>query len=81
MTAEEVSAPSNGALCISDETNLLPLVGDYVGMGGPDAVPLETQGAFEKPDQPAGNLLDELFMSPTDTQLLSVRRAIRNMEK
>lgn len=59
----------------------LPLVGDYVGIGGPDAVPLETQGAFEKPDQGTGNLLDELFMSPTDIQLLSMRRTISNVEK
>ena len=58
----------------------LPLVGDYVGIGGPDAVPLETQGAFEKPNQGAGNLLDELFMSPTNTQLLSMRRTLSNME-
>ena len=41
----------NGAICSSEE-NELPLVGDYVGMGGPDAVPLETQGAFEKPLAP-----------------------------
>ena len=75
---DEVLAPINGAICNSEE-NELPLVGDYVGMGGPDAVPLETQGAFEKPDG-AGNLLDELFMSPTETQLLSVRRAFTNLE-
>ena len=76
---DEVLAPINGAICNSEE-NELPLVGDYVGMGGPDAVPLETQGAFEKPDG-AGNLLDELFMSPTEMQLLSVRRAFTNLEK
>jgi len=75
---DEALAPINGAICNSEE-NELPLVGDYVGMGGPDAVPLETQGAFEKPDG-AGNLLDELFMSPTETQLLSVRRAFTNLE-
>ena len=58
----------------------LPLIGDYVGIGGPDAVPLETQGAFEKPEKAASSLLDELFMSPTDTQLLSVHRTKSNNE-
>ena len=58
----------------------LPLIGDYVGIGGPDAVPLETQGAFEKPEKAAGSLLDELFMSPTDTQLLSMHRTNSNIE-
>lgn len=79
LIEDDASPPINGEFCTNEENNL-PLVGDYVGMGGPDAVPLETQGAFEKPDHAAGNLLDELFMSPTETQLLSVHRAFRNME-
>lgn len=58
----------------------LPLVGDYVGIGGPDAVPLETQGAFEKPEKVAGSVLDDLFMAPSETHLLSMRRTISNFE-
>lgn len=58
----------------------LPLAGDYVGIGGPDAVPLETQGAFQKPEKVAGSVLDDLFMTPSDTQLLSMRRTISNLE-
>ena len=58
----------------------LPLAGDYVGIGGPDAVPLETKGAFEKPDKLAGNLLDDLFMSPSETQLLSMQKTLSNIE-
>jgi len=58
----------------------LPLTGDYVGIGGPDAVPLETKGAFEKPDKLAGNLLDDLFMSPTELQLLSMQKTLSNIE-
>ena len=58
----------------------LPLAGDYVGIGGPDAVPLESQGAFQKPEKVADSLLDDLFMSPTETQLLSMRRTISNFE-
>ena len=27
----------------------LPLTGDYRGIGGPESVPLESDGAFEKP--------------------------------
>jgi len=58
----------------------LPLTGDYVGIGGPDAVPLETKGAFEKPDKIAGNLLDDLFMSPTETQLISMQKTLSNIQ-
>jgi len=61
----------------------LPLVGDYVGLGGPEAVPLETRGAFERPDslvdsqQYASSLLDDLFLKPDASQISSVRRALR----
>jgi len=58
----------------------LPLVGDYIGIGGPDAVPLESQGAFEKPEKVADSLLDDLFMSPTDIQLISRRRTLLNAD-
>merc|ERR1711976_1134352 len=46
----------------------LPLAGDYSGIGGPDSVPLESDGAFEKP-MSMGNaysFLTELFMAPSD---------------
>jgi len=65
----------------------LPLAGDYVGLGGPDAVPLETQGAFEiEPGQQQQHqlddkgqygLLDDLFLKPDPSQISSVRRALR----
>ena len=58
----------------------LPLVGDYIGIGGPDAVPLESPGAFEKPEKVADSLLDDLFMSPTDIQLITRRRTLLNAE-
>jgi len=75
---EEPSCDKNETLD-SVQTDL-PLTGDYVGIGGPDAVPLETQGAFEKPDKIAGNLLDDLFMSPSETQLLSMQKTLSNIE-
>jgi len=56
----------------------LPLAGDYVGLGGPEAVPLETKGAFEQQHhQHAGGLLDDLFLKPDASQISSVRRALR----
>lgn len=73
------SSACNGE-AFSPEATDLPLIGDYVGMGGPNAVPLETQGAFEKPDHGAGNLLDDLFMSPTEKQLLNIHRAMSKTE-
>jgi len=76
---EDEPSLKNGESHVPVETDL-PLIGDYVGIGGPDAVPLETQGAFEKPERAAGSLLDELFMSPTDTQLLSMHRTTSNRE-
>ena len=65
----------------SDDLNL-PLAGDYVGLGGPEAVPRETEGPFlqpsdnlERPVLPAGSLLDQLFLKPDSNQIGAARRA------
>ena len=82
--AQDTVAVEERSLVIQEALNQvktdLPLTGDYVGIGGPDAVPLETKGAFEKPDKTAGNLLDDLFMSPTETQLISMQKTLSNLE-
>lgn len=82
--AQDTVAVEEPSLVIQEALNQvetdLPLTGDYVGIGGPDAVPLETKGAFEKPDKTAGNLLDDLFMSPTETQLISMQKTLSNIE-
>ena len=49
-TLEHEASSSNDEAGIPEQMEL-PLVGDYVGIGGPDAVPLETEGPFEKPSQ------------------------------
>ena len=49
-------------------TEELPLAGDYSGIGGPESVPLESDGAFSKPVS-MGNayaFLTELFMARLD---------------
>jgi len=73
-------SPTNEDEDIRQLESDLPLVGDYIGIGGPDAVPLESKGAFEKPEKVADSLLDDLFMSPTDIQLISRRRTLLNAE-
>ena len=77
---EEAKAapPSSSGLAddYSDVDVLLPMAGDYVGLGGPDAVPLETQGPFV-PQQATGGLLEDLFLNPDVKQLDSLRRAHR----
>ena len=82
---ETKQIPNGDSLTTEDEDirqleSDLPLVGDYIGIGGPDAVPLESQGAFEKPEKVADSLLDDLFMSPTDIQLISRRRTLLNAD-
>ena len=51
----------------------LPLAGDYLGIGGPDAVPLESDGAFEQPEKlpNAYNFLTDLFMAPSEDTIKS----------
>ena len=59
------------------ETDELPLAGDYIGLGGPDAVPLETEGPFERPSSSAGDysLLGDLFLKPDATHINTLKRA------
>lgn len=47
--------------------------GDYIGLGGPDTVPLETEGAFVKPPSlgKGYNFLADLFMAPSDDAIKS----------
>jgi len=54
------------------EVEELPLAGDYSGIGGPDSVPLESDGAFEKPTSlgNAYSFLTELFMAPSDESII-----------
>ena len=64
---EEVQAEvtENGTVPVVEE---LPMSGDYSGIGGPESVPLESDGAFEKPSS-LGNgyaFLNDLFMAPSD---------------
>jgi len=63
----------------------LPLAKDYVGMGGPKSVPLYTPAAFENPklaSAPAAaapvtrNILDEIYLEPTEGQLGAYNRVI-----
>ena len=46
---------------------------DYLGIGGPDAVPLESDGAFEQPEKlpNAYNFLTDLFMAPSEDTIKS----------
>lgn len=80
MSADE-SASSCGL--VDDFGDDLPLAGDYVGLGGPEAVPLETKGPFLAGGSggPCGDtaagLLDDLFLKPDNTKIESIRRAHR----
>merc|ERR1711874_811479 len=59
------------------EPQVLPLAGDYAGLGGPKTVPLYTPAAFEQPAKPVErNILDEIFLEPTDDQLRAYNRVI-----
>ncbi len=51
----------------------LPLISDYSGLGGPDSVPLESEGAFEKPPSLGSGytFLSDLFMAPSDEAIKS----------
>jgi hypothetical protein len=60
-----------------EEPQVLPLAGDYAGLGGPKTVPLYTPAAFEQPAKPVErNILDEIFLEPTDDQLRAYNRVI-----
>jgi hypothetical protein len=52
----------------------LPLAGDYSGIGGPDSVPLESEGAFQKPDSNGYHLLSDLFMAPSTEAIMSLQK-------
>ena len=67
---EEEGVAEDGSVPIIEAD--LPLAGDYHGIGGPSTVPLESEGAFEKPE--IGNhynFLTDLFMSPSDDAIKS----------
>jgi len=66
---EEVGVAEDGSVPIVEAD--LPLAGDYHGIGGPSTVPLESEGAFEKPEIPHYNFLTDLFMSPSDDAIKS----------
>jgi len=55
----------------------LGLANDYQGMGGPSTVPLYSDRAFQKPEVPLvkeNSLLKQMFMEPTDEQILAYHR-------
>ncbi len=61
----------------------LPLTGDYVGIGGPDSVPLSAPGgAFDKPSSVPHSrcLLDELFMAPSSDQIAAYNKVMMKRE-
>ena len=61
----------------AEEPQVLTLAGDYAGLGGPKTVPLYTPTAFEQPAKPVErNILDEIFLEPTDDQLRAYNRVI-----
>ena len=61
---------ANGEVPVIEE---LPLSGDYSGIGGPDSVPLESDGAFEKPSALGKSyaFLNDLFMAPSEDTLIT----------
>merc|ERR1712168_1297848 len=75
MTEEEPVQAAEEPLV--EEPQVLPLAGDYEGLGGPKTVPLYTPAAFEQPAKPVErNILDEIFLEPTDDQLRAYNRVI-----
>jgi len=77
-----MSADESTSSCrlVDDFGDDLPLAGDYVGLGGPEAVPLETKGPFlagSGGGTAAAGLLDDLFLKPDTTQIESISRAHR----
>jgi len=72
-TAQEAQPPP----LETAEPTALPLAGDYAGLGGPRTVPLYTPSAFEQPAKPVErNILDEIFLEPTEDQLRAYNRVI-----
>ena len=72
--AEPEPAPAEPQV---EEPQVLPLAGDYAGLGGPKTVPLYTPAAFEDPSKHVErNILDEIFLEPTDNQLAAYNRVI-----
>ena len=78
----EVDAPveadaASAEAAAPEAPNVLPLAGDYAGLGGPKTVPLYTPSAFEQPAKPVEkNILDEIFLEPTEDQLRAYNRVI-----
>ena len=62
---------ANGNVLAATED--LQMANDYLGIGGPDAVPLESDGAFEQPEKlpNAYNFLTDLFMAPSEDTIKS----------
>ena len=60
-----------------EQPQVLPLAGDYAGLGGPKSVPLYTPAAFDQPAKPVEKtILDEIFLEPTGDQLKAYNRVI-----
>jgi len=75
VEAEAAPAPAEAAA--PEAPDVLPLAGDYAGLGGPKSVPLYTPTAFEQPAKPVEkNILDEIFLEPTEDQLRAYNRVI-----
>ena len=75
VEAEAAPAPAEAAA--PKAPDVLPLAGDYAGLGGPKSVPLYTPTAFEQPAKPVEkNILDEIFLEPTEDQLRAYNRVI-----
>merc|ERR1719357_43504 len=78
VEADAASVEAASAEAAAPEApNVLPLAGDYAGLGGPKTFPLYTPSAFEQPAKPVEkNILDEIFLEPTDDQLRAYNRVI-----
>jgi len=77
MTEAEAEPAHGAEEPPAEEPQVLPLAGDYAGLGGPKTVPLYTPAAFEQPAKPVErNILDEIFLEPTDDQLRAYNRVI-----
>jgi len=74
--AEAEQEPAQEELPV-EQPQVLPLAGDYAGLGGPKSVPLYTPTAFDQPAKPVEKtILDEIFLEPTDDQLDAYNRVI-----
>lgn len=69
ISGDEPEAVAEDAQVVED----LPLANDYTGIGGPQTVPLESEGAFEKPSAlgQGYRLLNDLFMAPSQDTIKS----------